>query len=554
MPARRRIGPLPCYFVLALGFTLLDAVKPLHMDDTAYYYYAAQIARHPLDPYGFQIFWYDRLQPATTVLAPPVLPYWWAAGIRLFGEHPFLWKLWLLPFSLLLVTALGRLFRRFAPGLDRPLLLLTVFSPTLLPSFNLMLDVPALALGLFALTLFLTACDLARMDLAVGAGLLAGAAMQTKYTGLLVPVALLLAALVYGRIRLGLVAAGTAALVFVGWECFVALRYGQSHFRFHILHPAQRPAQGLRLAAGLLTIPGAAAPVLILLGLLGLRWPGRWVTAAGCVGATVYLLLAFGPAAFAGVAWRGWDAAGTLSLAAGFFALSGCVLFGILLGIVRRFLRRGAARGLSRARRDAVFLTSWLLLEIVGYFVLTPFPAVRRLLGPVVVVSLLLGRMAAYTGRSHAARRGVWGVAVAGVLLGLLYFFVDLREARAQEEAAERAADQLREAGGTVWFVGHWGFQYYAERAGMRPVVPELSELQPGDWLVGPYGQFGRQQIVIPDGAVEEAATLLLADGLPLRTVPSFYLGVMPLEHHQGPRLTVRVYRVVRGFPARLAR
>src|SRR5947209_4569109 len=95
--------------LLTLGFTLLNCLKPLQVDDTAYSYYARHIAEHPLDPYGFEIFWYQSPSSANEVLAPPVLPYWWAAAIRLFGERPFLWKLWLLPFNLLFVFSLNTL-------------------------------------------------------------------------------------------------------------------------------------------------------------------------------------------------------------------------------------------------------------------------------------------------------------------------------------------------------------------------------------------------------------------------------------------------------------
>ena len=78
------------------------------------------------------------------VLAPPVLPYWWAVAIRLFGRQPWVWKLWLFPFCLILTTSLQAIFRRFAHGLETILLWLTAFSPALLPGINLMLDVPAL--------------------------------------------------------------------------------------------------------------------------------------------------------------------------------------------------------------------------------------------------------------------------------------------------------------------------------------------------------------------------------------------------------------------------
>src|SRR5262249_44026136 len=154
----------------------------------------AQMAEHPLDPYGFLITetFAQRPLPAQTVLAPPVLPYWWALALRLFGGQPFLWKLWLLPFNLLFVTSLYAVFRPFPRGADLPLLAMTVLSPTFLPGLNLMLDVPALALGLSALALFWRACDRRSPALAALAGLVAGLAMQTKYTAFLAPAAMLL--------------------------------------------------------------------------------------------------------------------------------------------------------------------------------------------------------------------------------------------------------------------------------------------------------------------------------------------------------------------------
>ena len=76
--------------------------------------------------------WYDQPLDANRVLAPPVFCYSWAA-VRCLGDNPFVWKLCLLPWSLLLVLALQEMLRRFAAGLERPLLVVLVFSPALLP-------------------------------------------------------------------------------------------------------------------------------------------------------------------------------------------------------------------------------------------------------------------------------------------------------------------------------------------------------------------------------------------------------------------------------------
>src|SRR2546422_8856379 len=107
--------------------------------------------------------------------------------MRLLGDSPVLWKLWLFPFAAALVFALHALARRFARGLELPLVVLTLFSPQLLPAFNLMLDVPALALGLSAVALFLWALDRRSWALAVPAALLAGVAVEGKDTAFLIP-------------------------------------------------------------------------------------------------------------------------------------------------------------------------------------------------------------------------------------------------------------------------------------------------------------------------------------------------------------------------------
>ena len=57
-----------------------------------------------------------------------------------------------------------------------------------MPGLNVMLDVPSLALGLLSLVVFIRACDRSSVGTAILAGLIAGLAINTTWTGLLVPV------------------------------------------------------------------------------------------------------------------------------------------------------------------------------------------------------------------------------------------------------------------------------------------------------------------------------------------------------------------------------
>jgi hypothetical protein len=141
---------------------------------------------------------------------------------------------------------------------------------------------------------------------------------------------------------------------------------------------------------------------------------------------------------------------------------------------------------------------------------------------------------------------------------------LDWWEARVQQLAAESAAEWVRGRaappdGGekpTVWFVGHWGFQYYAEASGMTalavpPQTPE-GRPRPGDWVVRP-DRVHRQDLDFDDPALEEATRLTWDDPVPLQTVMCYYSGRTPLQRRAGPRFVVRIYRVARPWSPRRA-
>jgi hypothetical protein len=545
--------------LLALFYAGLNLFKPPHIDDAAYVYFARQFAQHPLDPYGFWLQWYYEPQPALEILAPPVLPAHCAVGIAWFGERPWLWKVVLLPWSLLLVVALDALLRRFTGGLETPLLVMLVLSPAFLPSLNLMLDVPVLALSLAAIECFLRACERESFPQAALAGLLAGLAAQVKYTAFLAPVVMLAAAVCRGRLRLWPAAALLAAQVFVSWELLMALMYRESHFLHHSHSGGPSLQRELQLLRGLFGNAGGLMPAVTLLGLVALQVEKRWLlrSAAGVLVGYAAVLSH----------WQFDEPRSdfnTVELVFDLFDLAGLVILGLVLD---RLLRGAASdKATPSERQMTIFLTLWLLLEVTGYFLLSPFPAVRRMLGMVVVVTLLFGRLAARTCVTPQRRRGVWAVAAGGVVLGLLFWGLDFREAWAQQEAVERAAAWIRSRQpesnpGRIWYTGHWGFQFAAEQAGMRAVIndfdppdpgyiqlPPPSLLRRGDWLVVPDEEIDQQETDRSGSPLRPEICIQLCDPIPLRTVRSFYLGFIPVRYSRRPRRAVTIYRVLEDF------
>jgi hypothetical protein len=132
---------------------------------------------------------------------------------------------------------------------------------------------------------------------------------------------------------------------------------------------------------------------------------------------------------------------------------------------------------------------------------------------------------------------------------------IDTLDALPEKWCAERAAEVTRDRppASTVWYAGHWGFQHYCERAGMRPLVAGHTVARAGDFLVlpvhpdepgfhRPYAGFA--VVHPPQWVAEEVAGVWWDDWLSAKTVPNFYGGTEPVVGRDHPRLRVRVYRL----------
>jgi hypothetical protein len=194
-----------------------------------------------------------------------------------------------------------------------------------------------------------------------------------------------------------------------------------------------------------------------------------------------------------------------------------------------------------------LFLAGWWMLEIVAYFGLSPIPAVRRVLALLVVSTFLIGRLMIRTvgPRSILLKRAVSG----SMLLGLLFYAVDFRDAYVEKTAVEQSLQQIAANGPptTTWYIARWGFQYYAEQAGMKPVLPDQSDFHPGDWLVISDSVYFPKPVAahINRYKIDPVSQVVVEDRLPLRTILGYYSSGIPIQHHEGPGRTVKIYRVV---------
>jgi hypothetical protein len=551
---------------LALVVALANTLKPVMIDDTAYLRYARQAATNPTDPYGFAMFWYDVPEPAFEILCPPLVPYWLALGMSLFGEHVGLLKLWLFPFLVLLAWSLRDLLRRFARGTERTLLPLLMLSPAVLPTVNLMLDVPASALMFTGVALFTRAVDHRSWRIAAAAGLILGAAMQTKYTALLAPPVILCYGWTHRRLLPAFATACIAVGVFAGWEILMAAKYGRSHFAHHAL--SRSPAAGdgedmvgafledkVVLAHALSAHLGCLAVGPALIAGAALRVRSGVLKVASAVWGMGFLLILLLPLRFTVLAPANppfgpdtrpvtgfWQTYGT------FLLIGSAACAGLLLFQLR-------PRPRYRGNADTGFLATWLLIEIVGYFVLTPFGAARRVIGITLVGGLLAARALSRTQRLPGHNLGQGWIAAFGISVGVAVFAVDVLDSYPEKVCAEIAASiaETRPSESRVWFVGHWGFQFYCERQGMQQVMPGGTVMRPGDVFVfptypDPHGFYrphmGTVLFSPPESAMDIITEVVWDDAIAAQTVPNFYCGIDPIIGRDHPRLRVVVYRV----------
>jgi hypothetical protein len=530
--------------LLAAILTGVNAFKAVVVDDSAYLLFARHLAKHPGFPYNFELFWYYEPQPANEILMPPVLPYWLAAGIALFGEHLTLLKLWLFPIAWMLTASLASLLRRFTQGNHALALTVLVLSPAILPQFNFMLDIPAVAFGLAGLVLFIRSCDRNSAILCLAAGLLAGLAMQTKYTQLVVPAVFVAYGISHRKWFLPILAIYFAAMTFGGWEYFVSVRSGESHFLKHFRETAATgEAQGLfarieERFEGLPPLLSQLGGVALGFGLWGLRatgFPARWLA---LVVVPVLLTLA-------SIALRPYAKSGDPYW---FFMMLGIGSILVAVALLVRMIAKPEWRPWLpwNWERDNLFLALWLLIEIGGTLGLSPFPAARRVIGVALVIGIIAARG---VGRSPGTPKWVAAVAIAW---GLALTAIDTLDADAEREAVVKARTLIPASpGGTIWTSGHWGWQYYADIHGMTQIVPHRWEPQPGDWLVFPVlpdpEGFYRPWPPMPDlkspANWKFLGEVVVDDPLPCQTVPNLYGGAYVLRGRNHPRLKVAVYR-----------
>ena len=202
--------------------------RAFHVDDTLFVWAAQNIAKHPLNPYGYQLIWeFTRVPMSDVTQNPPLASYYGAVVGSAAGWSERALHLGFLPIALALVLGTYRLAQRFT---RYPLLaaLATLLTPGLLVSASsVMCDVMMLAIWVWAAIFWIEGLEPRQPLFLIISGVLIALAALTKYFGVSLVVLLLAYSLVRER-RIGswLVYLLIPVAALFGYQLWTASLYG----------------------------------------------------------------------------------------------------------------------------------------------------------------------------------------------------------------------------------------------------------------------------------------------------------------------------------------
>lgn len=456
--------------------------KPVHIDDALYLAVARQIMLHPLDPYGGILHWQDQPEPTwKSSISPPLVSYYLALIMSIAGENIPVLHAAMIPWYWLLGFSAYSIARRetYSPAMVAIALLC---SPAVAVGGNLMLDVPMTASLCASVALALrgerarSMDQVAPIDVATNprdaidtgasvwlhAGLWAAVACLCKYPAVGVLPLLALIAVRSRQPKSALMLLLPVAAV-LGWQAWSRSLYGASQVgqswsfldRFRLDFVTLITGRMLSCLATLamtfplwLTLPFTRVrPIVTIVSLLagvgGVALSLSLYTRAGVASST---FMVFATAVFLGC-----------------WSFTRILLFALL------------SESPDRPRRRWLWLT-WIIG--VGGIVIggSPFIAARSLLPMQLPYALLVPLPE--VGR---ARRAWYLVMAANALLSIGLGVADYQWASCYPRFVEDAAPEFKN--NPVTFNGHWGWQYYAERAGWKPWVTR-DQLVPNGMVV----------------------------------------------------------------------
>lgn len=440
------------------------------MDEPLFLAPARHILADPRHPLAFNFNWYGETVPMTEINnTPPLTLYLLAFALKATGGGERAMKMFLLPFDLAAASALYLLAARFLASPLLPTLIVLAGPAYLISMGQLNPDKFCLAAGLWALYLTVRSCDSGRLRWGGPAALL-GLSILFKYAGIV----FLIPALCYARQkgaaprRLACFTASALAPLglYLGWDGAHGAGAWGSAWNVIWRSAADSWADWVHKLRSFLSFVGGCGVVIAVWPFLTPA-PGR--SRAFILYAVIPSLLLF---------WPGFDIEPVriLDRIMGLgFSITALAALGLMFSKT------------ARSSEGWFLWSSWVVsgacLQIFVYWAVLARITVFFLPPLIFFLAQLLEKR--FSARSL---RGIYAVSLAMVaFLSASLSWVDHVYAEAQREFARQVVEPYVRSGRRVYFEGHWGLQYYMEKAGAELIDHRAygwEAVRPGDIVV----------------------------------------------------------------------
>jgi 4-amino-4-deoxy-L-arabinose transferase-like glycosyltransferase len=474
--------------------------KAFHIDDPLFLWMAQQIAHHPGDPYGFAVNWYVSNQPMFSIMQNPPLSSYYIALIASFlgWSEPAIHGAFLVP---AIAAVLGTFFlaRRLC---NSPLLaaLLLLFTPVFLVSATgVMCDVWLLALWVWSIECWMRALERNSAQLLFLASVLAAAAALTKYFGVaLVPLLAVYTLVRERRVTHRILYLLIPILMIASYEVITKAKYGHGLFSNAMVvswnenakperHFFQQLFIGLSFAGGCLFSVLFYAP-LLKVGAVHRTDPSRGgvrgrLRAGGARSITPispnFRILIIGLALFVVLVPLFYFGAARKALPVG-IAIEGALFVTIGIGILALAL----VDIVQHKTADSLLLGLWVFGTFVFAAVMNWTITSRTFLPMAPAVIILLIRRLRLPAPNGCFMH--WWPILPAALVSLLITIGDYKLANTARIAASQFQERCHVELGSIWFEGHWGFQYYMQQWNAKPLDRTQPTIASGDVLIVP--------------------------------------------------------------------
>jgi hypothetical protein len=454
--------------------TVVNVTKAFHIDDTFHLESAQWISNHWEQPLSGTINWGDNSEPMHDSNHPALFFYGIALVASIFSYSEVPLHLFMSVFTFFSLVFFLRIKRLIYPKSSPLVLLVFGFCPALIVNQNLMTDVPLLSFFLGFLYFFLLAGKTQYHRNYFLASLFLGCALLIKFTVIPVFVFMLLGMLL--RKHYNFLLWLLIPVLFLGfWSSW-------NYLEFEGVQILSRSTKALTLKIfgnNILAFCGCLSAVMPLtIALVGRikHWSAKVLFMSLIFTALVV------PSLLLSDVISHYRANSTMNF---LFTFSGIFMVAHFI-----WMMWSKNRGYNFIR----FYTSsegllTLVFTGVSFFILlfAPFMASRHLL---LIIPILLLLYAPFLDRLGKMYQFVF---FGGTLfLGIALSISDWNYAQYYKQKAKEIASLKLEE--TTWAVGHWGWQWYANRNGMKIYERDADLVNVGDFLVVP-GNVARQDV-----------------------------------------------------------